>query len=290
VRERALILIGGPEGAGKTTFIETVLAATGGFVLAARCVRDETLEGARESAPKADPELRRYLEAGASGAARFAFPGSDAGTDAFFMTHLMEDYSEAVLLEGDNPLGFVDLSVFIAPEPRPRESLFVRRKRERAREERAKADDMERMLRTPDGVAELLGQMLGAPIVELARRNPRLLEDTRGKLLAGIAASRKALPPKATEHWAIGERFAGIEHAQLVVVNVRGERERKNGEEIVANLARLRKDETLFNDILGFRGSKIPVTAVVANLTDARDAGRKKAIARVRRALQARSR
>jgi ABC-type Mn2+/Zn2+ transport system ATPase subunit len=34
VREHALIHVGGPAGAGKTTFIEAVLGATEGFVLA----------------------------------------------------------------------------------------------------------------------------------------------------------------------------------------------------------------------------------------------------------------
>ena len=132
--------------------------------------------------------------------------------------------------------------------------------------------------------------MMGAPIMELIRQNPKILDDTRNKLLAGIAESRKAPPPEATEHyWAIGERFVGIEHAQLVVVNLRDEGERKRGEQLVADLARLRKDESLFSDILGFRGSKIPVTAVAGNLSDARDVGRKKAIARARRAFRARS-
>ena len=96
MRERAIVRVGGPEGAGKTTFIEAMLRASGGFILAARCVRDDDLRSCRESAPKSDPELRRYREAGANDAAHFSFPGSDAGTDAFFMTNLMEDYSEAV--------------------------------------------------------------------------------------------------------------------------------------------------------------------------------------------------
>ena len=37
--ERALIHVAGPQGAGKTTFIEAVLEA-GGLILAVRCVRD----------------------------------------------------------------------------------------------------------------------------------------------------------------------------------------------------------------------------------------------------------
>jgi hypothetical protein len=159
--------------------------------------------------------------------ALFAFPENDIGSDAFFMTNLMMDYSQAVLLEGDNPLGFIDLAIFVAPAPRANETLFVRRTRNLAAAERAKA--------------------------------------------------------------AIAERYAGIQHAQLVVVNIRSEREQEGGEQIVADVVRLRKDEELYDDILGFRGSKIPITAVVAKLTDPDDPGRKKALARARRALRSRS-
>lgn len=122
MRERTLVHVAGPAGAGKTTFVEALIAALGDrgdLVLAARCVRDDRLRAPRETAPKTHPELRRYLEAGATGAALFAFPQEDEATDAFFMTHLMEDYSEAVALEGDSPVAFVDLAVFVTPAPAP---------------------------------------------------------------------------------------------------------------------------------------------------------------------------
>src|SRR2546421_13122259 len=90
----------------RTTFIEAILSAAGGTVLVARCVRDDALRQARETAPKNHPELRRYRLAGASGAALFAYPANNIGWDAFFITELMTDYSQAVLLEGDNPLRF----------------------------------------------------------------------------------------------------------------------------------------------------------------------------------------
>ncbi|MBI5836184.1 MAG: hypothetical protein HZB25_02955 [Candidatus Eisenbacteria bacterium] len=283
-----MVHVGGPKGAGKTTFIEALLGRSLEDVIAVRCIRDDTLRGPRESAPRSDPELLRYRRAGAAGAGRFGFPRSDSNLDAFFMTLLMEDYSEAVVLEGDNPLEFVDLVAFVATGPHDGESLFVRCKRDRAGEAHAKADAMERLLRKPGGVAELLGQMLGPPFVELARRNPAMLEDARNNLLDTIEAARKSPPPHPTEHWAISERFAGIEHAQLVVVNICDDAERTRGERLLADLAQLRKDESLFSDILGFRGSRTPVTAVVANLADPGDPGRKKAVARARRAFRAR--
>jgi hypothetical protein len=289
VRERALIHIAGPEGAGKTTFAEAILCSTDGFVLAARCRRNDSLRRSRESNPKAHRELERYREAGASGTALFEFPQSEAETDAFFETDLMNDYSQAVLLEGDDPLGFVDLAVFVAPPMSRGESLLVRRSRDRAQEERAKADAMERLLREPDGVAELLGQMVGAPIAELARKSPKLMEDTRARLLGGIAELRKATPPRPTEHWAITDGYEGIERAQLVVINVRDDGGRERGERLVAEVHRIRKDAAVLDDVLGHRGNKIPITAVVANVMDRNDAGTKKALSRVRRAIRGRS-
>lgn len=286
MRQRALITVAGPAGEGKTTFIEATLGAVDGLILAVRCVRNDALRHARETAPKTHPELRRYRQAGATGAAVFSFPASDFGSGAFFETHLMEDYSDAVLLEGDNPVAFADLSVFVTSALPAGKKLFVRRKRDRAGEERAKADTMERLLRKPDGVAEFIGQMFGGPIVDMARKNPQLFEEARTTLLAGIALARKAPPLKPTERWAITDGHAGIEQAQLVVVNIRNEGERKRAEQLIADVVRLRKDEALFKDILGVRGTKIPVTAVVANLTNPGDPGRKKALARVRRALR----
>ena len=286
MRERPIVHVAGPPGCGKTTFIESVLGATGGILIAARCVRDDTRRHARETAPKTHPELRRYRDAGASGTALFIFSASDIGSDAFFMTELMADYSQGVVLEGNNPLGYVDLSVFVAPPPAAGERLFVRRTRDRALEQRGRVDAIERLLCEPDGVPELLGEIVGGPIVEFARKSPKLMEDLRASLLAGIAAARKAPQPKAMQHWAVSDRYSGIEHAQLVVVNVRHDSERGAGEQLAADLVRLRKEEKLFNDVLGFRGSRIPITAAVANLAQPTDPGRRKALARVRRVFR----
>lgn len=289
MRQRALVHVGGPPGAGRTTLVEAISAELDGFVLASRCIRDDSLRESRETAPRAHPELRRYREAGATGAALFAFPERERGSDAFFMTRLMEDYSDVAVLEGDSPLGFVDLAVFVAPAPRRGQGLFVRRKRDRAREERAKADALARLLARPDGVAEFLEGMIGGPIVELARRHPALLEDARARLRQSIAQARRAPPPAPTEHWAVADAYQGVEQAQLVVVNIRSEAERPRAERLVADVGRLRQDARLFHDILGLRGTRVPVTAVVANLADPRDRGTRKALARVRRAVMAAS-
>jgi hypothetical protein len=108
-------------------------------------------------------------------------------------------------------------------------------------------------------------------------------------MLAAITKAREAPTPEPTEHWALAEGYDGIEHAQLVVVNIRNEADRGQGERLVSDLGRLRKEPALFGDILGERGSKIPITAAVANLSDAKDAGLKKALARVGRVMRRRS-
>ncbi len=287
--ERAYIHVGGPPGCGKTTFVEAVLGGTDEAILAARCVRNEALRRARETAPKTHPELRRYRQAGASRVALFAFPKSDLGSDDFFLTDLMSDYSEGVIVEGDNPLGFLDLDVFIAPVPQAGEHLFIRRTRDLAAQDRAMIDAWERQLREPDGVARWLSQQVGDAVVEFARKKPELLENARNTMLAHLAQARKAPTRKPLAQWAVAERYAGIENAGLVVVNVRHDSNREEAERLVAEVVRLRKDEEVFKDVLSFRGHRGQITAVVANLEEPCDPGRKKALARVRRALRARS-
>jgi hypothetical protein len=205
---------------------------------------------------------------------------------SFYETNLMLNYSKAVILEGDDPVGYVDLEVFVAPAPDAGETLFVRRQRDVAAAQRARMDAWERMLRQPDGMATLMEEVVGIPVGELLRNKPELGEDVRTRMLAGIGAARKAPPATAVERWAVSERFQGIERAGLVVVNIRDQSERASAEQLVADAHRLRKDDDLFIDIVGWRGHRLPITAVVANIADARDAGRKKALGRVRRTIR----
>ena len=102
--ERAYIHVTGLEGSGKTTLVEAILGAFDGPAITVRCRRDDDLDESVESAPARDAELRRYREAGASGAARFAFPAEEEDGDSFFCSKVMSDYSEAVLIEGDCPV------------------------------------------------------------------------------------------------------------------------------------------------------------------------------------------
>jgi hypothetical protein len=286
VIERALIHVAGPARSGKTAFIEAMLTASDGLVIAARCVRDDTLRQFRETAPASHPELRRYREAGAIGAALLTFPGDADLSDSFFTTDLMMGYSKAVVLEGDSPLRFVDLRVFVAPPPAEGQQLFVRCTHRRESDARESTAALEQLLREPDGIVDVLGVIGGARLAELGREHPELLEKMRTRL-GGIAQARRA--PLPDERWTIADSYAGIEHAQLVVVDIRQDCQRQAAEQLVADIVRLRKDNDLRADILGPRGSRIPITAVAANLIDPDDPARKKALARVRRAIRSAS-
>jgi hypothetical protein len=135
-------------------------------------------------------------------------------------------------------------------------------------------------------MATWIEDVMGLPLRDFARSNPRLTEDIRSRMLEGIAQVRAAPPPRPVDRGVVPERFQGIERAGMVVVNLRDPGERSAAEQSPVDLGRLRKDDALFNDIVGWRGHRLPITAVVANLADPRDAGRKKAIARVRRTIR----
>lgn len=279
--ERAVIHVGGPPGAGKTTLVESLLRSYDGLVLVARCVLDDSLRSSRETAPKRHPEMCRYWEAGASGAALFRFPSADIDSDAFYTTDLMQDYSQAVVVEGDSPFSHADLCVFVAPTLERGSRLLVRRTRDRAA-----LDSTEQLLRQPAGMQKLMTEVLGHKAASLVARASPATEKARTELLAAIDQMRSAPPPEPTEHWALADGYAGIEDAQVVVTNTREGAHADGAVRLLADLQRLRKDEEVFEDILGWRGTRTPITAVVANLADAADPGTRKALARIRRSIR----
>jgi hypothetical protein len=280
---RVIVHIDGPPRAGKTAFVERLLGALDEWVLAVRCRRDDALRQARESSSARDPEVRRYRAAGASDAGRFTFPSGRDAADDFFTSRLLTAASDVVVIEGDSPLRDADLRAFVAPPPPVGQDLLVRERRDQGAQQRAQADAMQRLLDRPDGAARLLEQLVGGPVVALAREQPELLEQARLSLLAGIGKVRAAPPPPPTEHWAVAAGYSGIERAQLVVLNISEDAELERAQGLLDDIRRLRADRAVFDDVLGWRGSRVPITAVVADLADPRDAGTRKAVARVKR-------
>jgi len=180
------------------------------------------------------------------------------------------------------------LSVFVAPTPHVRQRLFVRRSTPRpSRPDQTAA--LERLFTEPAAAAELMGRMVGEPLAEMMRARPELVEAARVELLEKLAQVRESPASPAAKRWTVSERYAGIERAQLVIVNVRDEEERRRADDLLSYLAKLRQDKEIFSDVLGYRGNRIPITAVGANLADPADPSLKKAIAKVRRVVQSRS-
>jgi hypothetical protein len=294
MRQRALIHIDGPPGAGKTTLIEALLARTDYMITAVRCVRDDTLPEPCESLVTTAPELHRYRVGGARTPARYVFPGTSdvfPGTsdahDAFFQTNVMQDFSHAVVIEGDCPVSFADVTAFVAPAAG--RQLLVRRESDQPSREREAIDAFEAVLSRPGGLESILGELVGPGVGDFAAKLPDLMEQERQKTLAQLAELRSRPATKPLMRWAVADPYRGIERAQLVVVNIRDHTEQDTGEALLAEVARLRNDHEIFTDVKGPRGNRIPITAVVANLTQPTDPGTKKALTRIRRVIRANS-
>lgn len=115
-----------------------------------------------------------------------------------------------------------------------------------------------------------------------------LAEKLRADALSEMQQIHRSPAPEARLRWAIQPRWEGIESAGLVVVNVHRADQRSAAERMVGDLVRLRRDPELCHDILGPLGSRVPITAVAADLHNPADPGLRKALARVRRVVQRR--
>lgn len=289
---RAVIHVAGPPKAGKTTLIERLLEREAVLAICVRGEKVPRLRREKESAPKGDPELRRYRDLGAT-VACYRFPHEDP--EAFYDSEVMGDYSEVVLIEGDCPLAWVDLSVFVAPAPQPGESLLRRGTRDRAAGNRATADRYAAALETPEKLTSLLAEQLGEPMASLVLgrygagragiSRDETMDEIRKAVQHSVERARKAPPPAATKHWALEKRYEGLERAQLVVINLHPENDRARAEDLCGEIPRLRKDRVIFEDVVGLSGNRVPITAVVANLEDPRDAGLRKCLNRVKRSM-----
>jgi len=284
--ERTFILVDGPPKGGKTTLIEHLLRAFDGFAFVARCHRADNLRVPQETRPARSVELRRYREAGADDAIRYRFPFSHAHDESFFLTELMADYSDSVILEGNRPTPYVDLSVYVADPCGEGAALLVRKVRDRAREEAEKIDAMERLLDEPGGIGKIIEESLGKEIGSLLSMNSGRLDEFRDQFVDLMEKARRAPPPEPTEHWAIADGYDGIERAQVVVVNLRFENQRERAEGMLAELRRIRGDEEVFADVLAPLGKRTPITAVVAKLSDPSDPGTRKIVARIKRSMK----
>ena len=302
--ERTFIHVGGPPCAGKTAFIEALIRANATTAVAvARCARDDRVDDIVESPSTSDPEILRYEVAGAVAAARITFAsrapepdpmllsqrlalGSGPAVDAFYDTQLMNDWSDVVIVEGDDPLGYADLRVFIAPPLAEVGTLFEEKIVDRAQDDRVRAERWKQLVNEPCGLARWADEAVGIPgLGEMIGRDSPGSASVRSLLGTAIERARTA-PPRPEPVWSVAAPYSGIEHAGLVVVNVRDQTERANAARLVADIARLRKEPQLFAAILSWRGNRTPITAVAADLLDRGDVGRRKALSRARRSVR----
>jgi hypothetical protein len=70
------------------------------------------------------------------------------------------------------------------------------------------------------------------------------------------------------------------------VLNTAEDAGRERAQGLLEDVRRLRADRAVFDDVLGWRGSRVPITVVAADLADPRHAGTRKAVARVKRSIR----
>ena len=285
MRERALVHVDGPAAAGKTSLIERLLGSNRSkLLMVARGKLDDTRTKAQEKADRNDDELNRYREAGASNVVRYRFSSAERGTDAFFCSDFMNDYSEGVLIEGDSPLDFApDLTVYVTPPVLKGESLLRRVTVDRAAAFERQLDQLRALVSSSDGGAGFVRAMVEAEFGRSLLVADEAMGEVRDSLAAVLERTEKAGPPPPEEKWSLADGYAGIERAQVVVINVRSPAERQRGEEMLPELVRLRKDAEVFNDVIGWHGNRLPITAGVADLGDPTDKGLKRILPRIKR-------
>lgn len=268
MRERALVHITGPAGAGKTTLIEHLLRTNRSRLIAAvRGKADDQAQDHSVSFDDSDGDPARYALAGAYLSATYGFPPGGADTDTFYESRLMLDVQEAVLIEGDWPLHTPpDLTVFVAPPLPEGQPLIERTTRPRRVDfDGTRAGFQSLLARLDPHAARVVAAQLGA--------------------LFDSASDDSASEAETEACWGLTHPYAGLERAELVVLSVGTDDERERAETTAAEIARIREDDAIFTDLRAPFMTRRPVTVAIADLSDAKDAGLKKALTRLRRAV-----
>ncbi len=286
MRQRLIVHVNGPPGAGKTRFIETMLEADLGLSICVRGVQEAKRRKVLETIEENDEELRRYAEAGAVAIVRFRFGRPDG--NAFFGSRVMQDFSEVVMIEGDCPIEWgADLEVFVAPVPTGKQRLLTKTTKKRPGSRQAQAE-IEEALETREGFARMMTDPIGIPVDRI--QDPKKVDAIREWVKRELARQKQPRTTgskhNAAARWTLNEAYAGIERANVVIVNIRDESERPATESLLEDIARLRQDEAVFQDILGPTGKRTRITALAADLSNQKDPGTKKAHTRLRRAVR----
>jgi hypothetical protein len=284
---RPILHVTGPPSSGKTTFIEALLRGKFESLLCVRGTEEPKLREVVEAAPAAHPELSRYRKAGATDAVCFRFSRRYTDTDDFFMTEFMSGYSDAVVIEGDSILRYHDLTVFVAPPLPDGLTLLSRGPHSSRNSKAASRAALWKVLQEPEAFLKMFSNLLGDPSLPNILTDPVRIEELRQRALADLGNAPPSSPTRPVERWRLARGYEGIVHAGMVVVNVRTAAERERGKRMLDEIPRMRKDEAIFRDLFDYRGSRVPITAVMADLSDPKDTGWRKALARLMRTLRA---
>jgi molybdopterin-guanine dinucleotide biosynthesis protein len=283
---RPILHVTGRPSSGKTAFIEALLRGRFESLLCVRGTEEPKLREVVEAAPAAHPELSRYRKAGATDAVCFRFSRRYTDTDDFFMTEFMSGYSDAVVIEGDSVLRYHDLTVFVAPPP-DGVTLLSHGPHSSRNPKAASRAALWQILQEPEAFLKMFSKLLGDPSLPTILTDPVRIEELRQRALADLGNAPPSSPTRPVERWRLAPGYEGIVHAGMVVVNVRTAAERERGKRMLDEIPRMRKDEAIFRDLFDYRGSRVPITAVMADLSDPKDTGWRKALARVMRTLRA---
>ena len=286
--ERPYVWVDGPEGAGKTTLVERFLASSRGrLVMAARMIPAGTRAKLGEVRAGND-ETRRYEAAGASHTLLTRYdPDLDrVDNDPFWTTDFISDYSEAILFEGPLRTDFApQLVVAVVPPLLEGVPLIERRRCEAAR------------LPLGDYLAMLTSRLPGAGAEEPAAKAPAP-ESRPGRAKRG--RDRIEIPervgrvlldwarhgvPVEQERWCFREPYGALGGAGVVVVNVRSDADRVGAAWLADEFRKAHEDRRMMRELFGGWRRLNAVSVFVANLGDAKDAGTRKALARMKRVL-----
>lgn len=251
-------------------------------------VRTEDASNPLRVAKRSDRRRLRLVEKNEVAPHRYEFQAPD--TIAFYEAPFMEDFSEWVLIEGDRAVEAFDFEVFVVAPPLQGENL-LRRTSKGAEREPADATDVERFLSSLGGSSSfgpVAAGRIGFPTRETLESQRDLERALREELMKLVRANPSAQSGRASrqEAWTLHQRYRGIDRAGLVVVHCETDDERSRADAFLDEVARMRRDHAVFYDMAKLGVRRVPITAVRADLGNAKDAGTKKAIARIARTVR----
>ncbi|MBI4775521.1 MAG: hypothetical protein HY788_15335 [Deltaproteobacteria bacterium] len=283
---RSYIWVDGPPGGGKTSLIERILKSNRTrLIMAARFAPTDSVSEPVEVFQGND-ETERYLMAGASNTLLYKYPvvRHDETEERFWDTVFIQDDSDAIIFEGP-PRREIrpDLFVYVTRPLADGENLVTRKEVEMVR------------LDFKAYLSAILGEELTEEEFEEQEDDSSFdtdMEDEEeleevpipDEIADKLQEYVEHGVPIMQEKWTLNDTQQGLAHAQVVVINIFDEEERRAAEVLTREIHRMYEDESIRDDVVRSYGRRRP-SVFVANFDDPKDEGLKKAIARIKRAF-----